>query len=105
MTDAAQPVDWQQLIAKLVASPSSLSPEEITILKQTPATTPPFGVVPNFVNPPSIKTIQYGVTSALLVLMIMVFVNRVYVKTVLMKKYELDDCEYSNSLLYLALTQ
>jgi hypothetical protein len=91
MTDTAMSIDWQQLMAKLMASPSSLNPEEIAILKMTPAITPPLGVVPNFENPPTIKNIQYGITSPLLALMLLVFFNRVYVKTFLMKKYGWDD--------------
>jgi hypothetical protein len=91
MTDATMSIDWQQLMAKLVASPSSLTREEIAILKMTPAITPPMGIVPNFKNPPTIKSIQYGITSSLLALMLLVFLNRVYVKTFLMKKYGWDD--------------
>ncbi|KAF2449025.1 hypothetical protein P171DRAFT_441295 [Karstenula rhodostoma CBS 690.94] len=84
-------IDWQQLMAKLMASPSSLTPEEIAILKITPAVTPPLGVVSDFANPPTIKNIQYGITSPLMAFMLLVSLNRFYVKTFLMKKYGWDD--------------
>ncbi|KAF1977365.1 hypothetical protein BU23DRAFT_596305 [Bimuria novae-zelandiae CBS 107.79] len=86
------PMNWPELISKLSASPASLTPEEIAILRQTPAIPAPNGTTPNFVNPPSIKSIHHGITTALLVLIFWFFTNRIYVKTALMKKYRWDDC-------------
>jgi hypothetical protein len=91
MTDAAMSIDWQKLMAKLLMSPSSLTPKEIAILKMTPAIPPPTDVLPDFESPPTIKNIQYGITSPLLALMLLGFLNRIYVKTFLMKKYGWDD--------------
>jgi hypothetical protein len=91
MTESTISIDWQQLMAKLLASPSSLTSEEISILQKTPAVAPPPGIIPNFEDPPTIKNIHYGITSPLLALMLMAFLNRAYVKTVLVKQYGWDD--------------
>ncbi|MCJ1394806.1 hypothetical protein MMC18_007686 [Xylographa bjoerkii] len=70
---------------------ASLSPAELNALADYPALTPPPGVVPNFVNPENQNTPEFVVTSLLLAVMILFFINRIYVKSILMRKCSWDD--------------
>ncbi|KAK7747386.1 hypothetical protein SLS53_001640 [Cytospora paraplurivora] len=65
-----------------------MTPEQ---LAQTPAATPPPGVQPNFVNPPSGAPVVISVSSVLMVIMFMLAGLRFYVKLALRRKVTPDD--------------
>jgi hypothetical protein len=71
---------------------SSLTPEVLQMLAHMPAGAPPEGVVPNFENPPTRAAIQIWSTSVCLVLALLFFFNRLYIKARWMKKWSWDDC-------------
>ena len=68
-----------------------LSPELRQILAVTPASSPPPGQKPNFKNPPSRAATQRWITGPFLIIAVVFFVNRVYIKARLMRKWTWDD--------------
>ena len=66
-------------------------PEVLALLANTPAIPPPNGTTPNFVDPVNKASVQIGVTSFLLSIVILFAVNRAYVKLFRMKKVTWDD--------------
>lgn len=69
---------------------ASMTPEQ---LAQTPAATPPSGVTPNFVNPPSTAPVIIAISSVLMAVMFLFAGGRFYVKIALRRKITPDDCE------------
>ena len=61
------------------------------MLATYPSIAPPNGITPNFVNPYTRGPEQIEVTSVILGLVIIFFINRCYVKLWLMKKVSWDD--------------
>ena len=76
-------------MAALVAS---LTTQELDALSDVPALSPPPGVQSNFVNPENQSLSFYIVTSILFVSMVIFFLNRVYTKLLIIRKYSWDDC-------------
>jgi hypothetical protein len=70
---------------------TNASPAELAIFANTSAIPPPNGVTPNFKNAESRGSLQIAVTSVLLGLMILFFINRIWVKLFLNKKVAWDD--------------
>uniref|UniRef100_A0A8H7NLW4 Rhodopsin domain-containing protein n=1 Tax=Bionectria ochroleuca TaxID=29856 RepID=A0A8H7NLW4_BIOOC len=62
-----------------------------TASNDTPAADPPPGVTPNFVNPPSLHSVNLGVSIACLVLMIVVVGVRTYTKAVILRDMRHED--------------
>ena len=71
----------------------SLTPAELAGLSNIPAATPPPGVVPNFVDPENQNRGFYAVTGTLFGVMLVLFINRLYVKFLKIQKYWWDDCK------------
>ncbi|KAI9643444.1 hypothetical protein NHQ30_008063 [Ciborinia camelliae] len=78
-------------MSQITPSLTNLPPEVLALLGSTPSIPPPDGVSPNFVDPHSKGSTQIAVTSVILSIMLLFFINRVYVKVVLMKKVTWDD--------------
>jgi hypothetical protein len=70
---------------------SYVSPENLEAFASYPAIPPPPGVIPNFVDPENQNLPLFAVASLLLGIMTLFMLNRVYVKTFIVKKYSLDD--------------
>ena len=70
-----------------------LSPQELEVLAQTPAITPPPGIVSNFEHPPTNVQLFYVVASLLLALSIIFLGSRVYQKLRIIGRLSADDCE------------
>ena len=77
---------------------SKLSADELAYLRQIPSVPPPPGVTPNFVDPPNDKDALNVLSSILLVFMMIFVVNRVYVKTMIVRKYSWDDCKLCSKI-------
>ncbi|KAK5997453.1 hypothetical protein PT974_02814 [Cladobotryum mycophilum] len=71
-----------------MASPSSPTPGPLT---QIPASNPPPGVVPNFVDPPSSAPVLIAVGTVLLIVMLVFAGIRFYVKVMVQRKVTPDD--------------
>ena len=69
------------------------------LILDSPAASPPPGVIPNFKNPPSKATLGYGVAIATFVISVVVTVMRLCVKGLIVKKLHLEDCKTCRSLL------
>ena len=70
---------------------TGLTPEELNALSDVPALSPPPGIQSNFVNPQNQTLSFLLVTSILFGMMGIFFVNRVYTKAFIIKKYTWDD--------------
>lgn len=77
---------------------SNLSGEMLALLAKVPVVTPPQGIQSNFVNPPTRTALQTWVTSIFLAIAMIFYVNRVYVKTRLMKTWSWDDGTFTSTL-------
>lgn len=71
------------------------------LAQNPPAGTPPLGVLPNYVDPPSKGPVFFSVGSVLLFIMIVIFSTRMYVKFRIVKKRTWDDCEFPVSTVHL----
>ncbi len=69
----------------------SLTPEQMA---QTPASKPPPGVVPNFVDPPSGAPVLIAVGTVLLAIMLVFACIRFYVKAFVRRNVTADDCKW-----------
>ncbi|QSZ32014.1 hypothetical protein DSL72_001583 [Monilinia vaccinii-corymbosi] len=78
-------------MSQITPSLTNLPPEVLALLGSTPAIPPPEGVTSNFVHPHSKGSTQITVTSAILGIMLLFFINRLYVKALLTKKVTWDD--------------
>ncbi|CAG8982005.1 hypothetical protein HYALB_00004874 [Hymenoscyphus albidus] len=74
-------------------------PELLAFLGNTPAITPPPGVVSNFLDPENHGAAQVKATSVMLAVVLVFFLNRVYVKLFLTKKVTWDDGTISLAVL------
>lgn len=54
---------------------------------------PPPGIQPNYDNPPNIGPPLLGVGAVFIAIMLVFLAIRIYVKTKVVRKYSLDDCE------------
>jgi hypothetical protein len=70
---------------------NSVSPQQLQMLANVPAKPPPEGVVSNFVNPTTQAGLQIWPTSVLMVIALLFYFNRLYVKARLMKSWKWDD--------------
>ncbi|MCJ1285460.1 hypothetical protein MMC26_004800 [Xylographa opegraphella] len=70
---------------------SSLTPEELNALSSVPALAPPPGVESQFVDPQNQTLSFLLVTSILFGVMTIFFVNRIYTKAFIIRKYTWDD--------------
>ena len=77
---------------------ANLTAEELGALSNYPALPPPSGIEPNFATPESQNQPLLIVTSLLIGIMGLFFLNRVYIKTFVSRKYSWDDCELTKSL-------
>lgn len=68
-----------------------------TASNDTPAADPPPGVTPNFVNPPSLHSVNLGVSIACLILMIVVVGVRTYTKAAILRDMRHEDCRLPRS--------
>jgi hypothetical protein len=59
---------------------------------KVPAATPPDGITPNFVNPPSVGYQQTTTNIVVLVIMIIVVLLRLYTRIFIVKSFGYDDC-------------
>lgn len=78
-------------MADSIQNLSNLSDEDLQRLASTPVAEPPAGITSNFDNPPSRASLQVWTTSVFLVIAMMFYMNRLYVKTMLMKSWSWDD--------------
>ena len=78
-------------MADLIQALNGLSDEQRALMAQMPVATPPPGIQSNFINPPSRTAMQTWVTTTFLVIAMVFYINRVYVKTMLMKTWTWDD--------------
>lgn len=67
---------------------ASLTPAEIALL---PGLQPPPGVIPNFVNPPTLVPLGIAVLVLCLTVTTILVVTRVYLRTFLVKAWGWDD--------------
>lgn len=74
-----------------------LNAEQRAFLARLPIATPPPGVQSNFVNPPTRSAMQTWVTTTFLILAMVFYMNRVYVKIALMKTWSWDDGMYTST--------
>lgn len=72
----------------------NLSPDMLDLLATVPITAPPAGIKSNFVDAPSRERLQTSVTSVFLAIALVFYLNRVYVKTRLMRSRSWDDGEF-----------
>lgn len=68
-------------------------------LSKIPAASPPPGVVPNFVDPPSQAHIPRIFTYVTLPPMLLFIALRIYARIVITHKFGLDDCELFENFL------
>jgi hypothetical protein len=61
-----------------------------------PAATPPHGIIPNFIDPPSIGYRQTTTNIVVLVIMIVVVALRLYTRIFIVKSFGYDDCTYGS---------
>ena len=61
-------------------------------LSQIPAARPPQGVIPNFINPPSLDSAVIGVCTVFIALTVFFVLNRLYLNGHAGQKLALDDC-------------
>jgi hypothetical protein len=59
---------------------------------EVPAATPPDGITPNFVDPPSVGYQQTTTNIVVLVIMIIVVLLRLYTRIFIVKSFGYDDC-------------
>ena len=69
---------------------ATMTPEQ---LSKIPAGTPPPGVQPNFVNPPSSAPVLIAVGTVFMGIMFLFAGMRFYVKVIVRRKVAPDDCE------------
>lgn len=79
-------------VASLVAR------QESQLLSNYPITPPPEGVTPDFTNPTNHGKVETVVTSILLGITVIFILNRIYVKTFIVRKYMLDDRKSSSAV-------
>lgn len=70
---------------------TQLTPQELQLLSDYPALQPPEGVTPDFTDPPNHGKTQIVWISLLLCITSIFVLNRVYMKTFIVRKYMLDD--------------
>lgn len=68
-------------------------------LSQIPAATPPPGVIPNFIDPPSQAHLPRIFTYVTLPPMVLFLAMRMYVRIFVTNKIGLDDCEFREASL------
>jgi hypothetical protein len=77
-----------------MATPSTtLSPEELQILLNGPAATPPAGVVPNFDDPPTLDAIIIPILTLCLTLATLAVLARAYTKLFIIRSIAYEDCK------------
>ena len=69
---------------------SGLTMQELSII---PVRMPPNGVKSNFGDAPNNNKPMFAVTSPFLVIMALFFLNRMYTKSCIVRKYSWDDCK------------
>lgn len=74
---------------------SQFTDEQLQQLARTPVAQPPPGVTPNFDNPPTRAALQIWTTSIFFGVAMILYANRVYVKTRLMKTWSWDDGKFA----------
>ncbi|MCJ1437582.1 hypothetical protein MMC27_006969 [Xylographa pallens] len=77
---------------------SSLTPEELNALSNVPALAPPPGIESDFINPQNQSLSFLLVTSILFGIMTIFFLNRIYTKAFIIRKYTWDDCVQKGKL-------
>lgn len=70
-----------------------LTPEMYALLHNLPSVSPPLGVTPNFVDPPSKAGVLVALHSTFLPLMIIAVIIRMFVRTRITRQVGWDDCE------------
>lgn len=65
---------------------------------QMPAGVPPEGVMPNFVDPPSLSPVYRGIIYSFVPLMFVFVVCRLYVRTRTFRDFGFDDCTSKHSI-------
>ncbi|MCJ1382008.1 hypothetical protein MMC17_005120 [Xylographa soralifera] len=87
---------------------SSLTPEELNALSHVPALAPPPGIESNFVNPQNQSLSFLLVTSTLFGVMTIFFINRIYTKVLIIRKYTWDDLTiiiaFTSSIAYFVVS-
>ncbi|KAJ4993292.1 hypothetical protein SVAN01_01267 [Stagonosporopsis vannaccii] len=61
------------------------------LLAKTPVMTPPAGITPNFVDPPTRAALQIWTISVFFAIAVIIYANRLYVKAKMMKSWSWDD--------------
>lgn len=74
---------------------AALTPEELASLTDVPVTQPPDGQVPDLDNPVQYDQPFFVVTSILLVVSFLLFLNRSYCKIFIVRKLTWDDCKFA----------
>ena len=62
-------------------------------LLEMPAATPPPGVTPNLVDPPNEEAAAKGIILSFWIFCSLTLFIRIYTKAVLIRKFDLSDCE------------
>lgn len=78
-------------MADLIENLGKLGDEALEFLAKTPVATPSVGVTPNFVSPSTRAALQTWTTSIFLAIALILYANRLYVKTKLMRTWSWDD--------------
>ena len=74
---------------------AQLNATELQLLLSGPAGKPPPGVLPNFVNPPTLNTASVSAMTVELVLTTLFVSMRMYTKAFLMRSLWYEDCKYN----------
>ena len=75
-----------------------LTPEELSTLSNVSVIPPPKGITSNFTDPENQNLANVVVTSVLFGIMILAVLNRIYVKSFIIRKYSADDGQLPVSL-------
>lgn len=74
---------------------ATMSPKEFEAAMNEPAGPPPPGVVPNFDNPPNMKSAGIGVLIAFFALASLALLLRLYTRFFIVRQFKVSDCKYT----------
>lgn len=83
---------------------TSLSPDLIDQIRNSPAADPPPGIIPNFTDPPNLTRTSIGLVIAGMVIIISVALIRFYTRVFCLKRVRVEDCSLYLYKLGLAFT-
>ncbi|KAG9234946.1 hypothetical protein BJ875DRAFT_440805 [Amylocarpus encephaloides] len=87
-------------MSQISGSLTNLPPAVLKLLFNAPVLKAPDGVQSNFIDPETSPSIQIVTTSIILGFVLLFFINRVYAKVFLMKRFTWDDGTLFLGLIY-----